>query len=186
MAKKAPAKAAGISDDAVKSATGKSWREWFTILDKAGAKKMDHRTIAAYIHDELKCPPWWSQMVTVGYEQERGLREKHQKPAGYQISVSRTLSATATLLDRAWQDPRTRKRWLSDPIEIRTSVPKKHIRATWKDKKTSIEVNFYPKGDRYQVTVQHSKLKDARTAARMKSFWAEALDRLKAAVEGKK
>jgi len=29
-----------ISDDAVKTKTGKPWKEWFSILDKAGAKKI--------------------------------------------------------------------------------------------------------------------------------------------------
>jgi len=30
-----------MSDDAVKAKTGKTWKQWFTILDKAGAKKFD-------------------------------------------------------------------------------------------------------------------------------------------------
>ena len=29
-----------MSDEAVKAKTGKSWKEWFALLDKAGAKKM--------------------------------------------------------------------------------------------------------------------------------------------------
>ena len=187
MAKRKPAtKAAGIGDDAVKAATGKSWAEWFVILDKAGAKTMSHKAIALYLHDKLNCPPWWSQMVTVAYEQKLGLRVKHQRPEGYQVSVSRTLNATSASLDRAWNDSRSRKRWLVEPIEIRTSTAKKSLRITWKDKKTSVEVNFYPKGDsKCQITVQHSKLKDAQAATRMKAFWADALDRLRSVVEPK-
>ncbi|HEU4387335.1 MAG TPA: SRPBCC domain-containing protein [Blastocatellia bacterium] len=185
MAKSKPAtKPAGISDNAVKAATGRSWAEWFAILNKAGAKKMSHKAIAQYLHDELNCPPWWSQMVTVGYEQKSGRRETHQKPEGYQVSVSRTLNTTAASLDKAWQNSRTRDRWLAEPIEIRRSTAKKSLRITWKDKKTSVDVNFYPKGDgKCQVTVQHSKLKDSRAATRMKAFWADALDRLRSVLK---
>src|SRR5262245_38306938 len=123
MTKKTTNTAAGISDEAVKSATGKPWNEWFKLLDKAGAAKMDHRTIAAFLHDDLKCPPWWSQMVTVAYEQERGLRERHQSPDGYKVSVSRTLETTAAALDKAWRDQRVRNGWLSESIEIRKTTP---------------------------------------------------------------
>ncbi len=30
-----------IGDEAVKRATGKEWKEWFELIDKAGGKKME-------------------------------------------------------------------------------------------------------------------------------------------------
>jgi hypothetical protein len=42
---------------------------------------------------------------------------------------------------------------------------------------------LYPKGKKTQVSVQHDKLKDSAEAARMKSYWATALNRLGSAVE---
>jgi hypothetical protein len=58
------------------------------------------------------------------------------------------------------------------------------MRATWSDGKTSLAIGFYPRGDnKSQVAVQHSKLPDARAAARMKKYWADALDRLRASLE---
>ena len=38
-----------ISDDTVLKSTSKSWKEWFTILNKAGAKKMEHKEIANWL-----------------------------------------------------------------------------------------------------------------------------------------
>ncbi len=35
----------GISSAADKKATGKTWREWLAILDKAGAAKLPHKDI---------------------------------------------------------------------------------------------------------------------------------------------
>jgi len=50
--------------------------------------------------------------------------------------------------------------------------------------KTSLEIGFYPKGaGKSQVVVQHSKLPDAKSSARMKSYWGKALDRLRASLE---
>lgn len=48
-----------------------------TLLDKAGAKKMSHQEIANHLHTKHDVAPWWTQMVTVTYEQARGLRQKH-------------------------------------------------------------------------------------------------------------
>ncbi len=58
------------------------------------------------------------------------------------------------------------------------------MRVTWKDGKTSLEINFYPKGDsKSQIVVQHSKLPDSKAAAKMKTYWGKALDGLHEAVE---
>src|SRR5215469_1117257 len=76
MPAKKPKETKRSSDEAVKAKTGKVWAEWFKILDKAGAKKMPHKEIALYLYEKQKLPAWWCQMVAVGYEQERGLRQK--------------------------------------------------------------------------------------------------------------
>jgi len=189
MAKSSSArKIAGISDDAVKKRTGRTWNQWFAILDKAGARKMNHPQIAAYIYKEQKLPGWWAQMVTVGYEQARGLREKHQRPEGYEISVSRVVDVPLASLFRAWQEAKQRDKWLgakeSKKLEVRRATANKSLRITWSDEKTSLEVNFYQKGkSKAQVVVQHSKLKDAEAAVKMKSYWGKTLDGLKAYLE---
>ena len=174
-------KATRMSDAAVQAKTGKNWQQWFAILDAAGAKKMNHKAIVAYLSEHPGVAPWWRQMVTATYEQERGMREKHQTPKGYEISVSRTMTVSVGTLYKAWQDERIRRRWLPDsPIVIRKATVDKSMRITWTDRRTSVEVNFYPKGStKCQVTVQHSKLPDAKAAARMKTYWANTIDRLR-------
>jgi hypothetical protein len=76
----AEAQQAGIRDAAVREKTGKSWQEWFTVLDRAGCAKMPHREIAAYVDENYEVSPWWGQMVTVAYEQARGLRRLRAGP----------------------------------------------------------------------------------------------------------
>jgi hypothetical protein len=38
-----------VSDEAVKKATGKAWRQWFSLLDRVGASAMSHREIARWL-----------------------------------------------------------------------------------------------------------------------------------------
>jgi hypothetical protein len=65
-----------VSDAAIKKSTGKTWDEWFPILDAWGAREKTHTEIARYVSQEHGVPGWWSQSVTVAYEQERGMRLK--------------------------------------------------------------------------------------------------------------
>lgn len=174
-------KLAGISDEAVRAKTGKSWKEWFAVLDKIGARKMAHKDIAEHLYNNHKISGWWSQMVTVGYEQARGMREKHQKPEGYEISVSRILEVPISRVYKAWQAEKVRGKWLrEDGLAIRKATANKSMRFTWTDKKTSLDLNFYPKGQsKSQVVVQHTKLPNSKAAAAMKNYWSKNLDRLK-------
>ena len=169
-----------ISDAAVQVATGKNWQGWFSVLDAAGALNMSHTQIAAYMHQAQGVPAWWSQMVANTYEHDHGLREKHQKPDGYEISVSKTMETAMAALFRAWIEPGRRRLWLPDgPLDLRKTTQDRFIRSTWVDGRTSVEVNLYDKGDsKSQVVVRHSKLAGSEEAERMKVFWREALRRL--------
>jgi uncharacterized protein YndB with AHSA1/START domain len=173
-----------MSDEAVESKTGKTWSRWFKHLDAAGGKKMTHQEIAAHLSDKHNVRPWWTQMIAVTYEQARGLREVHEKPEGYEISVSRTIAAPIGKAYKAWVDEKTRKKWLPSNLTIRKATTNKTLRITWEDGKTSVAAAFTAKGDgKTQVVAQHSKLSDAKAAAKMKKFWAEAFDRLKKSIE---
>lgn len=176
---------AGIGDEAVKKATGKTWPQWFAPLDKAGCKKMTHKQIVAVVHGKFAIGPWWQQMVTVGYEQARGLREKHQRAGGYGINRSKTMAAPLTALYGAWADKKCRAAWLKDhDFTVRKATANKAMRITWVDGKTNLDVQFYKKGAaKSRVAVEHSKLPDAKTGEKMKKYWAGALDNLQALVE---
>lgn len=173
-----------MSDEAVKAKTGKTWSEWFKLLDAAGAKKMTHQEIVGFLSQKHGVGSWWQQMVAVTYEQARGLRDKHQKPEGFEISVSRTIEAPVAKAFKAWTDEKVRKQWLPANLEIRKATPNKSLRITWEGGKTSVAASFLAKGSgKSQIVAQHSKIPDAKAAAKMKKFWSEALDRLKKMLE---
>jgi len=178
--------ASRMSDAAVQAKTGHTWPEWFAILDAAGAQQMTHKQIVAYLVEHHNVGSWWQQMVTVGYEQERRLRAKHQMPDGYQISVGRTIAVALAPLYDAWYEPNQRKLWLANAdLTIRRATPGKSMRIAWGAGATTLDVAFYPKGEhKTQVVVQHNRLPDAEAAARMKGYWAAAIERLKVLLEG--
>ncbi|MBI4468284.1 MAG: hypothetical protein HY650_03070 [Acidobacteria bacterium] len=109
----------------------------------------------------------------------------HQRPDGFQISVSKTIGAPSESVFKAWKDHRHRARWLAEEaLSIRKATPGKSIRITWKDGKTSVEVSILSKGvDKSQMVVQHSKLPNAKSAAAMKRYWSDAALRLKTLLE---
>ena len=186
MPAKKPRETKRMSDEAVKERTGKVWAEWFKILDKAGAKKWNHKEITGYLVDAGKAGPWWNQMIAVAYEHERGIREKFQKCDGeFAASGSRTLEVPMAKLFEAWTNEKLRERWLPGAeIEITTATPGKSVRAKWNGGRSRLSVNFYAKGAaKTQVAVDHMKLSSSKECAKMKGFWFEALNRLQEVVK---
>jgi uncharacterized protein YndB with AHSA1/START domain len=168
-----------ISSEAVEAKTGKTWAQWFALLDKARAQAMSHREIVAVLAKQHGLGPWWRQMVAVGYEQAKGLRAKHEKPAGFEISRSKTIKAPVDDVYEAWGNARRRAQWLPGArLTIRKATENKTLRVTWGDG-SNLEVSLHPKGAaKTQIAVQHGKLENARAAAKQKAFWGEAFDRL--------
>ncbi len=177
---------AGIRSAAVKKATGRTWPEWISLLDKGGAKSWPHAEIALWLHKKHKIADWWCQMVTVGYEQASGRRVKHQKPDGYEVTVSKTIAAPVDLAFAAWRDPAIREQWLPHtPLTVRKATPHKTIRITWSDG-TNLSVNFWPKGPlKCQVVPEHGRLPDAATAEKTKAYWGDRLEALRHLLERK-
>lgn len=171
---------AGMSDEAVRTKTGKTWRQWCRVLDTIDATDMPHRAIAAHLREVHGLPAWWAQTVTVGYERIRGLREIGQRRGGaYGISKSKTFPVPVSALYRAFSVARTRSRWLPDVVlTVRKATPGKSLRITWPDD-TRVEVAFAAKGEaKSQVVVQHTGLPTRRDAESMKAFWTGRLKAL--------
>lgn len=173
-------KIAGVSDEAVRARTGRGWRDWIRLLNRAGAAKMSHKEIASYLHRRHGLSAWWSQMVTVGYEQASGHRLPNQTIRGFQASVSRTLPVSLGALSSAWEDAGARERWLGRKrLVIRKATPGKSMRMIWADCKSRVEVYFYSAGaKKSRVVVQHSRLASATDVRQSKAFWSKALTAL--------
>ncbi|MCC6661853.1 MAG: hypothetical protein IT437_13315 [Phycisphaerales bacterium] len=82
----------------------RDWAQWFTVLEEAGARTMPHAEIAGYLAREHAVRPWWSQMVTVNYEQRVLGRARHEKGGKFEVSVSRVVAAPVAAAYRAFTD----------------------------------------------------------------------------------
>jgi len=174
--------APSMSDAAVKAKTGKAWAQWFALLDKADANKLNHKDIATLLHDKYKVPSWWSQMVTVEYERARGLRVRSQTAGGFTLNASKTLGVDIAVLYGAIADAKKRTRWFpKGKVEITSTTANKYFRAKWDGGATRLEINTYAKGDgKAQITVQHAKFADTKAMEAMRGEWKKALERLAA------
>jgi len=172
------AKIAGMSDASVKQATGCTWERWVKALDKAGAATKPHGEIASIVKF-FKTDSWWTQMVTVGYERIKGLRERGQQRGGdYRASKSRTFDAPLSRVFYAFENDATRKRWLDGGIVVKSATANKRIRLAWPDG-TSAVVGFLAKGPKKSiVAIEHQKLAGRSAIDAVKKTWAESFDRL--------
>jgi hypothetical protein len=169
---------AGMSDASIAKATGRAWAEWVKVLDRAGAASKPHREIVAHV-SSLGVPDWWSQMVTVGFERIRGLRDRGQRRGGgYEATKSRTFGVPVDELFEAFANARKRGRWLPVKVTVTSSTPPKYMRMKWPDG-APIQVGFLPKGkSKSSVAIAHCKIPDKPAAEAVKKEWAAFFDRL--------
>ena len=181
----APPDSPGISDDAVLLKTGKTWEEWFALLDTASARDRKHKDNAVWLASEHGVNAWWCQMITTAYERARGLRDKYQRPDGrFQGSVSKTFEVGDDVLYRFWVNDGERARWLNEPVEITASTPPKSIRLTMATDGTKVDAYLLSVGDgRARLTINHGKLPDSAAVDQRKAFWKERLEVLRRLVE---
>jgi hypothetical protein len=168
-------------DGALSRQTGRNWAEWHALLDAEGAAAMTHQQIVAIVHGKFNGGSWWSQMITVGYERARGLREVGQGRAGaFAVSANKTLPVSAAIAHGFFADADRRATWLDDPVTLRTTT-EKSVRLTWPDG-TIVAVFITPNGNgKSAVSVDHGKLPSAEAADEIRTHWKAALGRLLAA-----
>jgi hypothetical protein len=177
---------AGMSDAAIKKATGCDWDKWVFCLDYVGAQDWSHRAIADHVHTAYKVKDWWTQMVTVGYERIKGLRAIGQRrDGGFEANKSKTVNASAAAVFRAFAHARVRKQWLNGAkVTVKKATPNRSVRMLWDDG-TPVEVWIVPKGARKTAAqVQHRRLASKEDADTRKQYWDERLTALADTLKG--
>ncbi len=174
------------SDVAVLKATGKNWKEWFNILDKAGAHKMPHKQIVEFVYSRYLGKAkkgdtnvvgngWWSQMVTVEYERARGIREVNQKSDGFLVAVSKTLPGSVATLQKKWNEILKSKEVAKRKLQILPSKTKRAmIRYQADVGVVVVSFNEMPKG-KAQIIVETVKLPKKLLVESTRAFWKKIL-----------
>jgi hypothetical protein len=174
-----------MSDLAVTAKTGKNWRQWFAILDKAGAAKLGHKGIVKLLGGTHRIGPWWRQMVSVEYERARGLRVTNQTTSGFSVSISRTLGAASSELFEATADAARRREWFPrGRLKISSLTEAKYFRAGWNGAR--LEINFYDRpAGKAQIVVQVNRLKSTDDVEYERALWKKALVKLETALKSR-
>ena len=176
----------GISDDAIRRGTGKTWDEWFVVLDRWGAAQRTHSEIARCLREEHGVDGWWAQGVTVGYERARGMRAKHERPDGFSVNASKTVPVPVARLFAAFVEEAARDRSLEPgTLRLRTAQPDRSARFDVVANGTRLAVNFAAKGDaKARVQIEHQKLPIVEDVDTWRAFWKARLARLAALLAG--
>ena len=178
-----------ISDDSVSKATGKRWSEWFSILDKAGAKKMVHLDVVRLIQKKhlgrakaginvATRSGWWAQMVTVEYERERGLRSVNQNATGFLVAVHKTASCSVVELQKKWnailKTPAVKKKNL-----VRIPSKTKRAMLRYSSAVGGVVVMFDARGSgKSRIMVEAIKLPNKAAVESARAFWKKVLHTL--------
>jgi uncharacterized protein YndB with AHSA1/START domain len=179
--------AAPRSSAALRRSTGRDRADWFALLDNWGAAGRPYREIADWLTGEHGLSKWWAQKLIVEYEEARGLRDPGIRPDGtFEVGASKTVAAPDARAYAAFIDARLRARWLHGVAVRDPAVERdRSIRFDWTDGGGRVAATFTAKGaQKTVIVVQHQRLSDARTAAKMKAYWRERLQALKALLEG--
>ena len=161
----------GMSDAAIQRGSGRTWDEWFAILDAWDAPTKGHTAIARHIAVDHGVDGWWAQNVTVGYERARGLRAVNQRPDGYSVNASRTYPVSVqTLFARMTEQP-------GDGLRLRTSQPDRSARFDVLENGTKVSATFSGRGpEKASVQLQQVGLPDPEAVEAWRQKWRAYLD----------
>lgn len=185
-----------MSDASFVKKTGHDLAYWFAVLDRFGAVDKGHTAAARHLYEDHKVDGWYAQGITVSYERARGVRAANQRGDGaFEVSASKTVTASLKQLVKAFTDRRQREGWIGDANPtladalVKGLADKKSqgvvvrpdglVRYRYKWDDTTVQFYMSPKpGGKYIVTVQHMKLPDSDAVETYRTQWKTALSAL--------
>jgi uncharacterized protein YndB with AHSA1/START domain len=194
-----------VTNEAAKSATGKTLDQWFAELDKWDGLKKGRRAINNHLN-ELKVEPWWCTTIAVEYEKHHNARKKDGLFEGYFVCSTKTIAAPLNKVFDAWSTGDALSKWMAastsadfkdggsyknkdgDKGTFLRVRKNKDLRITLENPTFTapmqIDVQFQDKGKgKTGLLVNLSRIQTRAEADGLRVAWAEALDRLKAVCE---
>jgi hypothetical protein len=168
--------------DKFKEPTGKTWAQWLKVAEKEGLAALPHDQIATRF-SEAGVPDWWSQMLTVAYEQHIGRRRPGQVGEHFRTQVNRTIEGEVAEVHGRWIKAQAKsKAFDGAAFEKAATISVTPKRSYWRVNLadgTKVQVAFEPKpGPKTMINVTHDKLDSAADIERWKAFWKSELSRL--------
>ena len=196
-----------MADADAKAATGKSWEDWYRVLDETGGPTSGRKAITERLMKEHGLAAWWAQTIAVEYERARSVHEKDGRPKGYAICVTKTIAAPAEKIFDAFGDAAVLESWLgtgatadfkeggsfstADGNRGRyTKVARpKTLRFAWEDEDpaaaSTVELKLTPNGAKCGLVLNHERIQSRAHADGLRAAWISAIDRLKQTLEAR-
>ena len=194
-----------VTNEAAKTATGKTLAQWFTELDKQNGLKLGRREINNRLYAQ-KLDPWWCATIAVEYEKHHDVRKKDGLFEGYFICATKTIAAPVAEVYKSWSNGSELSKWFgATKAEVKDGGTleskdgdkgtflrvrqNKDIRMSFETKDTSattqVDVQFQDKGKgKTALFVNHSRIQTREEADGLRAAWGQALEKLKATCEG--
>lgn len=191
-----------VTNKSVLKCTGKSWRQWVDLLDRAGAKSWTHQEIVKYLRQKFKPGPWWEQMVASCYEIHIGKKVPGRNSKGeYSTVATKAMNVPAKDLWKFVTSNPGLAMWLRplSPIQIkagqefeteggvfgsiRTLKAPLRIRLSWQEtewpRPSVVQVLIVDrKKGKSMLVIQHDGLMASRLKLQMRDHWKEILQTL--------
>jgi hypothetical protein len=164
-----------------KEQTGRSWEDWRDWLDGINASEMTHGEIAQRVLDRGGISGWWSQSVTVAYEQHIGRRVPGQVAEGqFATSASKTVDGNLDDVLARFTDHMAS---LTELAGVRiTRGPETSSSHKWRYWRCGladggvVSVTMYQKSPgKVAVGVKHDKIDSADRIEVWRDFWKQIL-----------
>ncbi len=167
-----------MSDEKLEAATGKTRAEWHALLDAAGAREWKHPAIASWLSNEHGVDGWWSQGITVGFEQAIGRRLPGQTADGtFSVSVTKTVSGSRDAVTESALPILVGR--LGTPASLSPSSI--YATARWKtDGHSTVVAISEAKSGKTSISLTRSKILDGSTLAAAKAELRQTLEGLDA------
>ena len=149
---------------------------------------------------------WWTGTIVVEYEKARKVHEKDGRPKGYNICATKAVAARPAQVFDAFTDAARLSKWFGPGTKgdfkeggtfqnadgnrgaIKKINPGKGLRFTWEGAPHDgelVEVKLAPAGAKCSIVVNHDRIQTREAADGLRAAWGQALDTLKAQLEGK-
>lgn len=184
--------------ESIEQATGMPWPEWLEFFESVGAKDLTHPEIAHKAYERIvasgmfddqaanhegrqNSSGWWSQNVTVAYEQHIGRRKPGQRADGtYEVSVTKSVGSDMADAMAWWMDMvagQSEFNGVKLDGEPRTSVtPAAHNwRADLADGSKLLVSASERSSGKAMIAVTVQKLESSKAAESWRTYWKQFL-----------
>lgn len=174
--------------ESIEKTTKILWDDWLKFFKAIDAKDLAHREIADKVYEKLKDSlenaGWWSQTLTVAYEQHIGRRKPGQRSDGtYEAAVTKTIGNTMDDAMQLWLNFADEGqnfngvKFDGEPSKTKTSI-NRHWAVNLADgTRVSADANVRSSG-KAMISITHSKLKNAGDKDQWHSYWKNIIEKL--------